>query len=399
MTVAIEEARPATRNVVMAQVVLALGGLFIGTGEFAAMGLLPNIATAVDVTVPQAGHLISAYALGVVVGSPVLAVLAAKMEKRKLLILLAILISVGNAASAVATDLGLLAAARFLAGLPHGAYYGTASIVVASLVPREKRAQAISNVMLGFAAANLIGVPLTTLLGQLFGWRSAFAMIAVGGALVAILLPLTVPKLNADQDASPLSEVSGMRGMQVWLTLLTAAIGFAGMFAIYSYITPTLVETTGQPETRVPAFLALWGLGMVVGNVLGGWLTDRSQTLAIGGMLVWNMIVLGLFMPAAGNGTTAALSLFVIGTGFALVPALQTRLMDVAPKAQSLAAAMNHSAFNLSNAIGAWTGGLAISAGWGWSSTGAVAAALAFLGLLAFIVAISIEKRSKADRT
>jgi DHA1 family inner membrane transport protein len=224
-------------------------------------------------------------------------------------------------------------------------------------------------------------------------------MIAVGGALVAILLPLTVPKLNADQDASPLSELSGMRGMQVWLTLLTAAIGFAGMFAIYSYITPTLVETTGQPETRVPAFLALWGLGMVVGNVLGGWLTDRSQTLAIGGMLVWNMIVLGLFMPAAGNGATAAVSLFVIGTGFALVPALQARLMDVAPKAQSLAAAMNHSAFNLSNAIGAWTGGLAISAGWGWSSTGAVAAALAFVGLLAFIVAISIEKRSKAGRS
>jgi MFS transporter, DHA1 family, inner membrane transport protein len=388
------ENHTSAQGTVTAQIVLAIGGLFIGTGEFAAMGLLPDIASSVGVSVPQAGHLISAYALGVVVGSPVLAVLAARMEKRKLLVLLAVLILVGNAASTLATDFGLLAAARFLAGLPHGAYYGTASIVAASLVPKEKRAQAIGHVMLGLAAANLIGVPITTLLGQWFGWRAAFAMIAIGGGLVAILLPMTVPTVAAEDNASPLRELSGLRSVQVWLTLLTAAIGFAGMFAVYSYITPTLTEVAGQPSSRVPLYLALWGLGMVVGNIVGGWLADRAQTAAIIGFLIWNIVFLGLFMPFASSAIASAIVLFLIGIGFALVPALQARLMDVAPEAQSLAAAMNHSAFNLSNALGAWTGGLAISAGWGWSSTGGVAAALAVFGLIAFVAAISIGKRS-----
>ncbi len=376
-----------------AQLILGLGGLFIGTGEFAAMGLLPQIASSVNVTIPEAGGLVSVYALGVMLGSPLLAIITARMERRRLLVLLAILVVVGNVATAFAPDFATLAAARFIAGLPHGAYYGTASIVAAAMVGNEQRTQAIGRVMLGLAAANLVGVPVMTFLGQAFGWRVAFAAIGIGAALLAVLLPFAVPVVKASKDASPLRELSGLRHAQVWLTLATASIGFAGMFAVYSYITPTLTHLTGVPEGSVPAFLALWGFGMIVGNVLGSWLADRAQTASITGMLLWNGVFLALFVPAASSPLSMAAVLFMIGIGFALVPALQARLMDVAPSAPSLAAAMNHSAFNLSNAIGAWTGGLAVAAGWGWGSTGTVAAALALGGLGLFLIAVRVQKR------
>jgi len=378
-----------------AQLILALGGLFLGTAEFAAMGLLPNIAQTFHVDVPTAGHLISAYALGVVVGAPLLAVAGARMERRRLLCGLALLILFGNAASALATNFGTMAVARFLSGLPHGAYYGTAGLVAASIVPPDQRTQAIGRVMLGLAAANLVGVPLVTWLGQLWGWRSAFGLVAAGGALLIVLLPLTVPCVEADKDASPLREISAFGSVQVWLTLATAAVGFGGMFAVYSFITPTLTQVTNQPAANVPLFLALWGLGMVFGNIGGGWLADRSLTGAILGVQVWNIVFLGLFTPAASSPVLAGGCLFLIGIGFALVPALQARLMDAAPKAQTLASAMNHSAFNLSNAIGAWAGGLSISAGFGWASIGVVGAVLALCGLPIFVFACALARRER----
>jgi DHA1 family inner membrane transport protein len=350
----------------LAQFVLGLGGLFIGTGEFAAMGLLPDFARSVHVSIPQAGSLISAYALGVVVGSPLLAVLCARMERRRLLVLLSLIVLVGNIATALAPSFALLAGARFLAGLPHGAYYGTASIVAAAMAPHGQRAQAIGRVMLGLAVANVVGVPLTTWLGQTLGWHAAFASIGLGGALLAVLLPLTVPQLEANVDASPLGELSALANRQVWLTLATATIGFAGMFAVYSYITPTLTQVTGEALARVPFFLALLGLGMVVGNIAGGWLTDRAQSLTILLVQLWNAACFALFALVAHAPLWTGLAMLLIGIGFAAVPALQARLMDVAPRAPALAAAMNHSAFNLSNALGAWAGGAAIAEGWGW---------------------------------
>lgn len=383
-------------NIVIAQIVLAVGGLFLGTAEFAAMGLLPDVAETFGVEVPVAGHLISAYAVGVVIGAPLLTVLTARMEKRRLLMLLAALILIGNGASALATTFSLEWIARFISGLPHGAYYGTAGVVAASLVPASQRTQAIGRVMLGLAAANVIGVPLATWLGQAFGWRSAFGLVALGGAALFVLLPLTVPQRPADKNASPLSELSAFGSLQVWLTLATAAIGFGGMFAVYSYITPTLVNVTGQPEGMVPWFLALWGAGMIVGNTVGGWLADRSLTGSIIGFMVWDVVFLTLFYWAAPVPWMAAVTLFLIGIGFALVPALQARLMDAAPRAQSLASATNHSAFNLSNAIGAWTGGLAIAWGWGWASTGLVAGALALLGLVIFLIALMFGEGERA---
>jgi len=384
-------------GVATAQVVLAVGGLFIGTAEFAAMALLPDMAETYGVDVPAAGNLISAYAVGVVVGAPLLAMLTARMERRKILMLLAGLVLIGNGLSASAGTFGLNALARFISGLPHGAYYGTAGLVAASMVPLERRTQAIGRVMLGLAAANLIGVPLVTWMGQVFGWRSAFGLVAGGGALMLLLLPFTVPTLPADDGASPRSELSAFKSKQVWLTLATAAIGFGGMFSVYSYITPTLTQVTGQSESSVPWFLALWGLGMVVGNIAGGWLADRSLTKSITGFLIWNAFFLSIFTWTAKSAPLAAVTLFLIGVGFALVPALQARLMDAAPKAQSLASALNHSAFNTSNAIGAWTGGLSISLGFGWASTGLVGGALAAGGLLIFLVAATIARRSSSQ--
>ncbi|PNU03056.1 MFS transporter [Novosphingobium guangzhouense] len=378
----------------LAQIALGFGGLFIGTGEFAAMGLLPGMANTAGVSIPKAGHFISAYALGVVIGSPALAVMTARMEKRRQLMLLGVLVLAGNALSALASDFCGLAAARFVAGLPHGAYYGTASIVAAALVPKQQRAQAIGRVMLGLAAANLIGVPLTTWLGQAFGWQSTFALVALGGLALLGILRLAIPQVPARDGASPLGELSAFASGQVWLTLATATIGFGGMFAVYSYITPTLTEATGVGEGSVPLFLALWGLGMCVGNVAGGWLADRALIPAIFAIMLWNAVFLALFWFAAPSPMMAGVSLFFIGVGFALVPALQSRLMEVAPKAQSLAAAMNHSAFNLSNAIGAWTGGLAISAGLGWASTGPVGAGLAVGGLVIMGLSALLTKRS-----
>jgi DHA1 family inner membrane transport protein len=401
MTAARNEAglTQAPRGVALAQLTLGLGGLFIGTGEFAAMGLLPDFARSVEISIPEAGHLISAYALGVVIGSPLLAVATARMERRRLLVLLALIVLIGNLATALSAGFATLAVARFLAGLPHGAYYGTASIVAASMAPHDQRATAIGRVMLGLAVANVIGVPVTTFLGQTFGWRSAFAAIGVGGALLAVLLPITVPTVAAQKDASPFRELSAFGSVQIWLTLATAAIGFAGMFAIYSYITPTLTQVTGEPASRAPLFLGLLGLGMVAGNLVGGALTDRAQSATIAGVQVWNMVFFTLFALAARSASNVAVVMFLIGMGFAAVPALQARLMDVAPRAQSLAAAMNHSAFNLSNAIGAWAGGMGIAAGWGFASTGYIAAAFALAGLLMFLIAVVTgRRRRRADR-
>lgn len=364
----------------LAQFALGFGGLFIGRGEFAAMGLLPGMANTAGVSIPEAGHFISDYALGVVIGSPALAVMTARMEKRRLLMLLGVLVLVGNALSALASSFWGLDAARFVAGLPHGAYYGTASIVAAALVPREQRAQAIGRVMLG----------------QAFSWQSTFALVALGGLALVGFLRVAIAQVPAQDGGSPLGELSAFASGQVWLTLATATIGFGGMFAVYSYITPTLTEATGVGEGRVPLFLALWGLGMCVGNVAGGWLADRALIPAIFAIMLWNAVFLALFWFAAPSPMMAGVSLFLIGIGFALVPALQSRLMEVATRAQSLAAAMNHSAFNLSNATGAWTGSLAISVGLGWASTGPIGAGLAVGGLAIMRLSALLAERSNS---
>ena len=382
------------RSVALSLTALALGGFGIGTTEFATMGVLPDIADGVHTTIPSAGHLISAYALGVVVGAPLLALAGAKLPRKALLLLLMAAFTVGNFASAVAPTYETLMAARFVSGLPHGAYFGIASIVGASLVAPSRRGWAVSMMMMGLTVANVLGVPLSTVLGQGLGWRWTFVLVTVIGVLTVLAITAFVPAVAALPGASAARELGALRSRQVWLTLLTGAVGFGGFFAVYSYITPTLTDLSGYRESAVPIVLALFGLGMTLGNLVGGRLADWSidRTIFLG--LASVAVVLATFTVTAHAVVPAALTVFVLGgCGSAMIPALQTRLMDVAGDAQALAAAANHSALNVANALGAWLGGVVIDAGHGYTSPAWVGVGLAGGGILALAAAVGTAPR------
>jgi DHA1 family inner membrane transport protein len=362
------------------------------------MGLLPNVAGNLGISIPTAGHIISAYALGVVVGAPLIAVLAARWPRHVLLLALMAFFAVGNFASALAPGYASLVAVRFLAGLPHGAYFGVASLVAASLVPANERARAIGRMMLGLTGATLGGVPLATWIGQTLSWRAAYVLVGAIGVLTTVLIARCVPRAAAVKGASPARELSALGSKQVWLTLGVGSVGFGGLFCVYSYIAPTLTEVAGLAGRYVPIVLAVFGVGMIVGNLVGSWLADRALMRTIGGVLIWNVIVLSMFSVVAHHVGMATISVFLIGTGVAIVPALQIRLMDIAGDAQTLAAALNHSAFNIANALGAWLGGVAIAGGLGWASTGWVGALLALGGLLIFAVSLAEMGRNARGR-
>ncbi|GAB7552150.1 MFS transporter [Novosphingobium sp. 11B] len=372
---------------------LAMGAFAIGTTEFAAMSLVPFFARDLGLTEPQAGHAISAYALGVVVGAPVIAVLAAKIERRRLLIGLMALFAIGNGISAMAKTYDLLLLCRFVSGLPHGAYFGIAALVAASMVPANKRAQSVAMVMSGLTVATIIGVPAANWLGQAIGWRSGFAVVSGLAILTMALVALYAPHQPADESASPLRELGALRRPQVLLTLLTGAIGFGGLFCVYTYVASTMIEVTHVSEKLVPAVLAIFGVGMTVGNLFWAWVADRAQTKAAICALLFSAVSLALFSLMAGNIWTLCIVVLLIGFSGGLGTILQTRLMDVAGDAQALAAAAHHSAFNTANAIGPWLGGMAISAGLGLTSTGWIGACLALGGLAVFLVTISLHKR------
>ncbi|MDV4154355.1 MULTISPECIES: MFS transporter [Rhizobium] len=391
-----DEELPSAMTVVLVQLALACGGFGIGTGEFAIMGLLPNVAETFSVTTPQAGYVISAYALGVVVGAPVIAVLAAKMARRTLLLTLMLIFAAGNISSAMAPTFESFTLLRFVSGLPHGAYFGVAALVAASMVPVHRRARAVGRVMLGLTVATLLGTPLTTFFGQSLDWQVAFFSVGVLGLLTVALIWFYVPKDRVSAEAGFLRELGAFRRPQVWLTLGIAAVGYGGMFAMFSYIASTTTEVAMLPETAVPIMLVLFGVGMNAGNFIGSWLADKSLLGTIGGSLVYNIVVLTIFSLTAANPYMLGLSVFLVGCGFAAGPALQTRLMDVAADAQTLAAASNHSAFNIANAIGAWLGGLVIAGGYGFAATGYVGAALSFLGLFVFAASLRLERRDRS---
>ncbi|MBY5808584.1 MFS transporter [Rhizobium leguminosarum] len=391
-----DEALPSAMTVALVQLALACGGFGIGTGEFAIMGLLPNVAETFSVTTPQAGYVISAYALGVVVGAPVIAVLAAKMARRTLLLTLMLIFAAGNISSAMAPTFESFTLLRFVSGLPHGAYFGVAALVAASMVPAHRRARAVGRVMLGLTVATLLGTPLTTFFGQSLDWQVAFFSVGVLGLLTVALIWFYVPKDRVSAEAGFLRELGAFRRPQVWLTLGIAAVGYGGMFAMFSYIASTTTEVAMLPETAVPIMLVLFGVGMNAGNFIGSWLADKSLLGTIGGSLIYNIVVLTTFSLTAANPYLLGLSVFLVGCGFAAGPALQTRLMDVAADAQTLAAASNHSAFNIANAIGAWLGGLVIAGGYGFAATGYVGAALSFLGLFVFAASLRLERRDRS---
>ncbi|MBW6421314.1 MFS transporter [Rhizobium sp. XQZ8] len=379
--------------VALIEIALAVGGFGIGTGEFVIMGLLPDVASTYQVSIPQAGYVISAYALGVVIGAPIIAALSARLPRRTLLLWLMGVFGIGNLLSAVAPDFWTFTILRFITGLPHGAYFGVAALVAASMVPPNKRARAVGRVMLGLTIATLLGTPLATFMGQVLNWRAAFFLVGGIGALTVVLLWYFQPRDKVQEGASIRRELSAFGRGQVWLTLGIAAIGFGGMFAVFSYIASTTTVTAGLPVGMVAVVLALFGIGMNVGNVVGSRLADLSLKGTIGGAMAFYVVVMTVFAMFAHIPAVLYVTVFLIGCGFAAGPALQTRLMDVAADAQTLAAASMHSAFNIANALGAWLGGLVIAWGWGFAATGYIGAFLSLLGLGVFFVSVALEKK------
>ncbi|WP_347303936.1 MFS transporter [Croceibacterium sp. TMG7-5b_MA50] len=385
---------PSTRPMLVI-LALATGAFAIGTAEFAAMSLVPFFARDLGLTEPQAGHAISAYALGVVVGAPIIAALAARIGRRQLLMGLMALFAVGNGLSALAGSYGLLLLTRFIAGLPHGAYFGIAALVAASQVAPERRAQSIAWVMTGLTVATVIGVPVANALGQALGWRSGFAIVAALAILTVVLVALYAPEQPADRNASPMRELGAFRRPQVVLTLLVGAVGFGGLFCVYTYVASTLIEVTRVPEATVPLVLAIFGAGMTAGNLFWAWLADRIGTRSALIALVVSAGACALFPIAAGNLWALLPVVTLIGFTGGWGTVLQARLMSVAGEAQALAAAAHHSAFNFANALGPWLGGLAIAAGWGLPSIGWIGTVLSLAGLALLLLTLSLHRQQR----
>ncbi|WP_299087727.1 MFS transporter [uncultured Microbacterium sp.] len=382
---------------------LAIGSFGIGMTEFVVMGLLPNIAADLhpaawaaspEDAVAGAGWLITLYALGVVVGAPTIAASVAKYPRHRVMLALAAALTVFNALTFVLPTFELVAASRFLAGLPHGAYFGIGALVAADVLGPGKRAKGVAFVLTGLTVANVVGVPIGTFLGQQYGWRMAFALVAAIFALATVMIALTVPPHAGDPGRTLRAELGAFRIGQVWLTLGVGAIGFGGFFAAYSYIASIVTDVAGSPEWVVPIILVVMGVGMTAGNLVGGHLADLDlKRTLLGGMVLLIAVQVLLALTAQW---IVALGFFVFAVGFVssvLSPTIQTRLMDVAGDNQSIAAALNHSALNIGNASGAFLGGVVIAAGFGFVAPVWVGVALAAAGLALAFVSFRWEAR------
>jgi len=390
----------------LALLALALGGFGIGLTEFVAMGLLPNLAADLlpnlwsqshELANARAGWLISAYALGVVVGAPTIAAVAARLPRKQLLLGCVALFTLGTVASALLPTFELVLAARFLAALPHGAYFGIAALVAASLMGPGKRGQGVALVLSGLTIANVIGVPTITYLGQIAGWRTAYIAVALVFAATFVAIALAVPFQPGDPAATLRRELTVFRRGQVWLALLIGSIGFGGFFAVYTYIAPVVTNVAGLDASVVPWVLVAVGVGMTIGNFLGGRGADRSviRTLFIcfGGFAV---SLAGLALTAQ-NPVGLVFFVFLVGVAAsALSPAIQTRLMDVAGDGQSLAAAINHASLNIGNSLGAYLGGVTIAAGLGYLSPAWVGLLLVVPGVSLAVVSVALDRRRAA---
>ncbi|WP_430479729.1 MFS transporter [Streptomyces sp. P11-1] len=386
----------------LALLALAVSAFGIGTTEFVMMGLLPNVADDLGTSVPTAGYLVSAYAIGVVLGAPLLTGLGSRVPRKKMLLLLMALFTVGNLASALAPDFGWLLAGRFLAGLPHGAFFGVGAVVAARLAAEGRQARAVATMFLGLTVANIVGVPAATLLGQHLGWRATFLVVAAIGLAAMAALARLVPRIPVEAHQDVRRELRALGNRQVLLGLLTAVFGFAGVFAVYSYLSAMTTEAMGFGESSVTLVLALFGIGMTLGALAAGPLTDRALRPTLYGSLGALAVVLVAF-PFTVHVPWAALVMVTLlgAVGFMTTTPLQLLVMNKAKDAPTLASASNHSAFNLANAGGAWLGGVAIAAGWGWTSPAFVGAVLAVAGLAIALTAgfLDLSKPVRRLRT
>ncbi|WP_089101264.1 MFS transporter [Streptomyces hyaluromycini] len=385
----------------LALLALAVGAFGLGTTEFVMMGLLPDVADDLHISIPAAGHLVSAYALGVVIGAPLLAALTARLPRRTVLVSLMALFVAGNALSALAPGYDSLLAARFLSGLPHGAFFGVGAVVATNLVAPERRARSVSLMFMGLTVANIAGVPVATLVGQHLGWRAAFLGVSLIGVAAMAAVLLLIHPAHAPAPASGLrGELSALRSLPVWLALATTVVGFGALFSAYSYITPMLTDAAGYADANVTLLLALFGVGATIGNLVGGRLADHAMRGTLFGGLVSMVAVLLLFPVLMRTEWSAALAVVLLGiAAFITGSPLQLMVMERASAGPSLASSANQAAFNLANAGGAWIGGVALAAGFGVTSPALAGAALAVLGLGVASVAYAVDRRRAVPAT
>ncbi|MGF7130781.1 DHA1 family inner membrane transport protein [Paraburkholderia sp. EB58] len=362
---------------------LAISAFAIGTTEFVIMGLLPEVARDLAVSIPSAGLLVSGYALGVAVGAPLLAVVTSKMPRKLALQLLMGVFIVGNVLCAVASDYSVLMIARVVTSFAHGSFFGIGAVVAASLVPQEKRASAIALMFTGLTLANVLGVPFGTFIGQEFGWRTAFWVVAALGVLSLAGIAALVPNKHDTGPAGLGREVRVLKDPQVWMALAMTVVGFGGVFVVFTYIAPILEQVSGFSPRGVTLILVLFGVGLTIGNTVGGKLADRALMPSLMGILLALAVVMAIFTRTSHSQVAAAVTIFVWGiAAFATVPPLQMRVVEKATAAPNLASTLNIGAFNLGNAGGAWLGGLAIGHGMGLDALPWVAAVVSIAALL-----------------
>ncbi|WP_127571863.1 MFS transporter [Georgenia faecalis] len=377
---------------------LALGAFGIGTTEFVMMGMLPNVAGDLGVDVPTAGQYISGYALGVVVGAPLLTALTVRLARRWTLVGLLVLFTVGNLLSALAPTHETLLATRFLSGLPHGAFFGVAVLVAAALVDPQRRGRAMATVMLGLTLANVVGVPVGTFVAQSVGWRWTFAVVAFIGLAATLAVAALAPRDDAGSSAtgSLRAELASFARPQVLLTLAVVVFGMGGLFAAYSYVAPMLTDVSGLRESAVPWVLVVVGVGMTVGSVVGGRLADRSTLGTLAGGIVLVIAVLAGLAALLHSAPAAIALLFLLGfASLGMGPAIQMRIIEQAGGAPTMVSAGVQSAFNMANTIGAWLGGLVIAAGAGLRAPNLVGAGLAVVGLAFLACSALLEVRQR----
>lgn len=341
---------------------LTVGAFAIGMTEFVIMGLLPNVANDLHVSISSAGQLITMYALGVAIGAPILTVLTHRIPQKKLLCLLMVLFILGNGISVFAPSYAILMGARMVTALTHGTFFGVGAVIASNLVRPDKRAGAVSIMMAGLTIANIIGVPLGTFIGQHMGWRSSFGAIAIMGIIALIGILIFIPQIRHDKPASIVKQISALVKPKLLLYLLIGALGNAGLFAVFTYITPLLVQVTGFAEHSVTWILVLFGCGVTIGNIVGGKLADWKLMPSILGLYLSICVILTLFTFTIYSPIAAVMTIFLWGAAsFAVFPGLQVRIMSLAQAAPALASTSSHSAGNLGNAAGAFIGGWVIT--------------------------------------
>ncbi|MEU8510935.1 MFS transporter [Kitasatospora sp. NPDC048722] len=384
----------------LALLALAIGAFGIGTTEFVIMGLLPEIAGDYGASIPTAGLLVTGYAIGVVIGAPLMTVLGTRIGRKTMLMLLMGLFVAGNLLSAAAPNMGVMLAGRIVASLAHGAFFGIGSVVAADLVAPDKKAGAIATMFTGLTVANIVGVPLGTFVGQAVGWRATFVGVAALGVVGLLGIAKLVPALPRPEGAHLRGELTAFRNPQVLLAMAMTVLGFGGVFAAITYIAPMMTHVAGYSDGAVTWLLVLFGIGMFLGNLLGGRFADRRLMPMLYASLGGLAVVLALFTFTAHDKVLAAVTILLVGAlGFATVPPLQKRVLDQAHGAPTLASAVNIGAFNLGNALSAWLGGLVISAGLGYTAPNWVGALLAAAALVLAVWSAALERRAPARST